>query len=262
MPLPSVSFPAVNAPVGTRLVPSRLAGEPFNEVGYADFVRALNPVLWLRQRETVGTTAANSGSGGAALNGTISGATLGQAGLLGPADAFLFDGSSGAVRIINPTALYSLPAYTYACLMKASSAGENNRGTLGNWSGQDNQLLRFGDSLNALFAQVIASGGNATAVTTTGLAADTWAWLFHTYDDAGDRKIHLLKGGVAGVSEFAYASQVAASGTLTANNGDIYLGNRSSGDRTHNGLIDEQLLFNRVLSLSEMQRMVALTPFS
>src|SRR5690554_5596660 len=83
------------------------------------------PLIWLRMRETTGTTAVNAGSGGATLNGTISGAiTLGQIGKLGANDAFDYATSSdGAITIPNHASWAGAASYTYAALMLPRTGG-------------------------------------------------------------------------------------------------------------------------------------------
>ena len=256
MPLLTLTPPRVQNPVQNRLAPSRAAGESFDDLSYADFlaqyVADATMPLWLRFRETTGTVAVNSGSAGAALNGTIAGTTvLGQTGALGANEAFDLDGLTS--RITSAGVEYA--TFTIAMLVRPDNAGEGNVGAFFSHANTVNRL-QFSGSLNAITMKV-AAGTDALSTTTTGLAAAIWQWIFLTYADAGDRKIHLYKGVSGAVSEYAYSAQDAATGTKATMAGQtLTIGNRTANDVTFDGRIDEFKLHTVVRPIAWMTDLV------
>jgi hypothetical protein len=211
--------------------------------------------LWHRYRETSGSTAANSGSTGSALNGTVGGTvTFGQTGHLGANEAALFDGLTGVISVANNAAIAALTAYTIAALVYATSAGENDIGTIILWDGTTTTLRINAAALGVRF--VVDAGTDGVAATNVAfLPLNTWVWIFATYDDAGDRKPYIYKcvpGGT--VTAATYATQTASAGSIAALAGSLHIGNNGSGGvRTWAGSKDEVLYFNGVLTTAEMQ---------
>lgn len=222
---------------------------------YTNFVtNILAPVLWYRLRETSGTTAANSGSAGAAANGvwTAGAGAVGQTGKLGANEAYDNDGLVSKIVIPNIAAIQAIETYTVIGLCKADAAGENNAGT----------ILHLGVGAAAAFRRTGVSNvwnmgfdtdtTDAVSSTETNFAPDgVWLAMFGTYDNAGDRKCRIYKGFAAALVESNYAGgQVAATGTRVTPNGAT-IGNYIDL-RTWDGLIDEVIVCNRVLTAAVM----------
>lgn len=223
---------------------------------FAAVMAAQNPLLWYKLNETSGTTVINYGSAGASANGTwTAGAgALGQAGKLGANEAYDFDALASKIVIPDIAAIQALATYTIMGLCKADGAGENNAGTvlhLGASAG-----MGFRRSTLAWSMGFDTDGTDATSTSNSGFVAnDVWLALFGTFDNAGDRTARIYKGSGGVVTEATYATQTAASGTRVAPLGAV-IGNFSDV-RTWDGLIDEVVVFNRVLSAAEMLQITA-----
>lgn len=78
---------------------------------------------------------------------------------------------------------------------------------------------------------------------------NTWSHIAVTYNDAGDRKLHLFLNGL----EVGYSLQQPVTDTLKTTANTLLIGNRIGGDRTFQGRIDETKIYNRALSAAEIQ---------
>lgn len=224
---------------------------------YNTYVASLAPALWYRMNELTGSVALNSGSLGAAYNGAYTSCTLAQAGKLGAASAVLFDGANSMVTV--PAGAYAnYPAVTVASLVKCNSAGESNIGAFWNINGDGGFNGRFAGSMSSerFFRKAATTSANTTVSFAFGTA---WAWMFATYNDATDRKIHLYQG-IGGAITDQSGTPIAAVGALADVSSQVLvLGNRTTQDLTLNGLYDEFLWFNGVLIVAQMQQIVRLT---
>lgn len=234
---------------------------------YVEYItQTINPVLWMRNRETSGTTATNSGSAGAILNGVIGGTTtLGQTGQLGANEAFLFDGATSRIVIPNDASINALPVYTYIALIKPSSAGELTLGTMFAWNNGTStnfgNILFFNASLTGLRYSYRNSADTNFETITTGytILTSQYTMIFVEYDDNGDRKPNLFYGINGAVTEFSYSSNVALTGTVKTQQNSLHIGNRSDFATTFAGLYDEFMIVNRILSSAEKLQIVSLT---
>jgi hypothetical protein len=219
-------------------------------VSYEQFVTDdLDPVIWYRLRETSGTSPANSGSASLTATWTPGAGALGQTGKLGANEAYDFDALVSKIAIADNAAIQALATYTIIGLVHADGFGENNAG----------EIIHLG-ALNAFratgtagrFTMVFDTGStDATSTSTDGfLTTGAWLAIFGTYDDAGDRRARLYKGVAGVVTEATYSAQTAATGSRVAPVGAI-IGNFSDV-RTWDGLIDEIIVCNRVLTSAEM----------
>lgn len=224
---------------------------------YADYVASLAPLLWLRLRETSGTTAANSGSLGAAQNGVNTDVTVGQTGQLGANEAADLNGTTSKIQV-PATASLNLNAWTYACLVKADTAGESSQGNFFAYDVAGNFAAKFNSALTALRC-AWGTGTFSVSVTTTGLTAGTWAWVFFTFDFAGDKKIRIYTGVAGVLAEKAYSSQTDTAAVPTLTGQSLIVGNTSNQVFTFDGLYDEFLVKDRVLTTGEMTQIVTLS---
>lgn len=224
---------------------------------YRNYVRSLHPALWYRLNETSGTAAINYGSLGATYNGTYTACTLAQAGQIGPASAVLFDGTTSLITVTLNAGYADVAAYTVAMLVKPSSAGEASSGTFYRFGNSTNRL-RFSGSVNVLDGAEIG-GTNATATTTAGIPTTSWSWVFRTYENVTERKIHVLKGASGAVTEYSYSAQAAMTGTKTDKSGNLIIGNEVLASATFAGLYDEFLWFNGILTTAQMLQITKLS---
>lgn len=220
---------------------------------WASYITSLAPLLWLRLRETTGSTAVNSGSGGSSIDGTATSCTLGQTGKLGANEAYLFDGAASRVVIANHASLANLTTQELVFLSRPTGAGEGNNGTLFNWGDGFHRCLYSAGDLQyrvdlATDAQASLSGGLASM-------QNNWSLLFLTFNDT--TKVASIMLGISGA--VGSPSSNTGSGAYAAPTGlDLYLGNRLSNDRTFAGTIDETLIFSRQLTGAERTQLVQL----
>lgn len=224
------------------------------DLSYDELVASFLPPFWYKFKETSGTTVLNYGTAGAAANGvwTAGAGALGQTGKLGANEAYDNDGLVSKIVIPDIAAIQALATYTIIGLCKADAAGENNAGT----------ILHLGVGAAAAFRRTGVNNqwnmgfdtDTTDAVTSTevNFAPDaTWLAMFGTYDNAGDRKCRIYKGVGGAVVESNYAGgQTAATGTRVTPNGAT-IGNYTDV-RTFDGLIDEVIVCDRVLSAGQM----------
>lgn len=229
-----------------------------SSVNYAGYIQRLNPALWYRFNELSGTSVRNWGLLGSAYNGvwTPGAGAIAQPGKLGPSSAYLFDGADSIVTVTGDATI-RVPTNSSAYLIYPSSTGEGNVGRLHNWS---TGLWNCRFSAANLYA-VEDAATDAVSSCNAGPTLNTWQWIFRVYDDAGDRKIHLYKGINGVVTEFAYASQVAAVGAAVAKTGaNLHIGNNGNSSATFAGLYDEMLMwFNASLTMAQMTKISLLS---
>lgn len=222
--------------------------------GYYSYAAGFGPTLWYRLNEVSGN-ALNSGSLGASFDGVPTAVTQAQAGKLGASSAVLFDGANSKITV--PAGAHNnCTSLTYALLFRPTSAGEANIGTFYEVGTAQALAARFASALTALAFYRTTAGVTGT---TSGLGANTWAWLFITLDMAGDKCLHAYRGVSNAVSEYGYSSQVAVSSLADLSATALTIGNRSDQSRTFAGLYDEFLLFPQVLTLSQMGQLTRLT---
>lgn len=226
-------------------------------LSYASYIASLAPVLWLRLRETSGTNAANSGSLGAAADGTWTpgAGAVGQTGQLGANEAYDFDGAASDILIPDATAINNVAVVTYATLFKADGAGENNIGMF-----YSSSTRQFRINSSSFPVRMFISGtANANSVTNNSfISTGAYHWIFATFDNTGDRKVRLYKGISGAVTEATYTTQDAMTGPIV-NTATHHVGNNAAANGTFDGLIDESLIFDRVLTTAEMLQITTLS---
>lgn len=222
---------------------------------YTDTMAAMAWLDWLRFIETSGTTITNYGS---LPNGTWAPGlgppvgALGQTGVLGPNEAYSFNGID-SLATLPANAGHNGPASgTFMFLVRANTAGESSNARLYE-TNTDSDFIRIVSAGLAL--RMLMFGTTAIEVITNAgflsLATDTL--LFCTYAFSGDFKGHIYKGVNGVITEATYATQTAGSGSKTAWAATKNIGNNGALSRTFDGLIDEYGFVNRVITLAEMQ---------
>jgi hypothetical protein len=230
---------------------------------YGVLMALIDPLIWIRMRETSGNTAANAGNLGADANATISGTTtLGQTGQIGANEAFLYDGINSRVRVPAVAGWTGLTAFTLGFLVNPATAGESSQGYLGalqQAGGTDILHVAFNGALTAMRCRITnAAAGVFTTTASVGIPASTWSWVFVTYDDAGDRTPRIYKSSAGALVEIAADGASPVSGTLSAR-GTFDIGNNNGTTRTFSGLIDEAFMVSGLLSTGRMQNIIFAT---
>ncbi len=226
---------------------------------YASYVASLSPLLWEEYIETSGTTIINHGSLGAAQDGTWTPGTgaLAQTGQLGAGQAASWDGLDTRVVVPATASLDGISKYTFAFLCKPATLGESAGGifySFGNSSTEGNLIAT--NSVRCFQQSTVSAQSLTSGITFITLGS--WQWIFFQYDDTTDRKLHIFKGIGGAVTEAAYTTQTAATGTLVNTGQPLYIGNRALIDRTWSGLFDEVVMFNSILSSDQMLQLTLL----
>jgi hypothetical protein len=227
-------------------------------VAFNAYVATLAPLFELRMNITSGTTITNQGSLGAGQNGTLTlgAGALAQSSPLGAGEAIQWDALVTSLIVPNSAAMDGVVAQTWCFLCKPLGLGEGSAGRFFNYvnSATQNATLTAAQAVTGS----IGSTSSALSISSNTIALNTWQWFFMTYDNAGDRMVHLYKGVSAAVNEYAYGTQNAATGTQAVQGGSLYIGNRNVGDNTWDGLISRVMFFNRVLTAPERLQLTAL----
>jgi hypothetical protein len=213
------------------------------------------PLLWYRFDETA-TPAVNYGSVPNA-NGAVANATFQQA---GPNDRIPYSyGYNGATTALTIPSVSGLPTTdrTIAILVNPATAGEGSTGVFAELTTGGNQATLFYlpgvlTSVNFRYRNTADSAFNAT--TTTGLTAGQWVWLFGQYSDAS-KQGRVWKGLNGALSEFAYSAQQSLTGTARGVQAGT-VGNVVGGTNTTDGKIAQFMLFNTLLTTTQMQNIV------
>lgn len=233
---------------------------------YALRVAALNPLLWLRLRETSGTSVTNSGSVSVSGTWTPGAGALNQTGQLGAGEAYEYDGADSKIQfaIASIAAIANLTTQRWAFLYNADTLGEATASFFFGWgtSGSAHQLRFL--SANRLTATIQTGTTSAAVTTDVDQVADiigAWRWIFMDYDDADSlgngRRIRLWKStpGSGVVTALTLGGgNVAATGTVTVQSADLCIGNLTSQIRTLDGKLDEVICGGASLwTTAEMQ---------
>lgn len=197
------------------------------------------------------------------LDGLNVGCTIDQPGI--DNRAYLLDGVDDNIKVVDASGI--LDARTtrrWAFLVKATSLGENDLGTLFCWGtwGSAHHLLSFDDT-NRLRAYVGCATTPANAISDDNEISDiigNWAWIFMDYDDAGTRKIRLWKAIDGIVTQLSLGTDQAGVGAVTAQTDDLFFGNSSGLSTTLAGLMELIGTDGNLWTQAEMERCLQLLP--
>jgi DNA-binding beta-propeller fold protein YncE len=207
---------------------------------YAQTVTADTPAGYWRLDETSGTTAAKAAGG--ANNGTYTGVTLGQPGLIGSASdkAVTFSGTSSRVQIasntaVSPTASVSVEAWIKPGALPATGAFASVTSKAESYSLQFNgPRLEFTIIQNGTRRRLQAPA-NAIVVGNT-------YHVVGTYDGTTQR---LYINGTQSVS-------AALTGAITANTNALYIGSWDGSSEFYRGTADEVAVYTTALTAAQV----------
>jgi autotransporter-associated beta strand protein len=232
----------------------------FGQSNNSNSVALLAPVLWFAFDQVGGGVVTNLGSGGPAMNGTLTGAgaTIVSGGRYG--NALSLNGASAYVLVPNKVTSLGCNAggagWTYALWIKTSRSGATYgyQGD-GAWSSTA-QTTFYLNNNNSTTGGTKAGGvryGDNWLTGTTALNNNNWHFVAITVN-SGVKTIYVdgnvdAKTGTTGWVDAASAnaSQFWIGGSPDTGDGDSYM----------NGLIDEVYLFNRALSQAEVLNIMA-----
>ncbi len=188
--------------------------------------------------ETSGTTASDASGNG--RTGTVNGATWSASGRYG--GALSFDGSNDLVTVADANALDLTTGMTLSAWLRPT--------TLSGWrtallkeapSGLSYALYAHDNSPQP--AAYVNVGSDRSAAGTGALALNTWSHLASTYDGT---TLRLYVNGVLVGSQ-------AMTGAIAASTGALHIGGNTIWGEDFSGLIDDVRVYNRALSVSEIQ---------
>ncbi len=223
------------------------------------------PLGWWKFDESSGETAADSsgnGYDGTVMHGTWQ-PTKGRSG-----GAVLYEGKTRisprtkAVELQTTATIVTeftedmLSAkFTYAAWIYPTGWGKKDMG----------RIFSHEFSTNASYFAVTATGTTLTAAVrntdggffasaaSSPVSLNAWHHVAFTYDDAGDRKIHIYLDG----AEVGYSSQQAVTGTFGRTHNVLTIGNNANGTGAFAGMIDDARVYDCALSEGDIARLVA-----
>ena len=173
-------------------------------------------------------------------NGTITGATWTTSGKYG--NALTFNGTNALVTINNAASLQLTSAMTLEAWVYPTTVSSAWRDVI--YKGNDNYYLEGTSSKSSRpAAGAILGGVYGEVYGTTALTANTWAHLAATYDGATMR---LYVNGVQ-------VSSLAKTGSIATSTNPLQIGGDSLYGQYFAGRIDEVRIYNRALSVAEIQ---------
>lgn len=256
-----MSFPVFGQPFGSRFGRSfghDRGGNLTLAQLFDVYIATLSPLFWLRFQELSGTVLANSGStGGTATWTSGTGGLLAQTGQLGVNEAANYAGQGSLASYPNNVSLNSLTEFTLAFLVNPRSTGvDTTAGVLFQFGNISATALKYNNATKVLQFNQNYAITSMISLTTTTLEFAAWKWVFATYSQSGDRKGHLYLGSSGIATEMSYLVQTPSVGTIVTQVAPMIIGNRQAANNTFDGLIDESLIFGRVLTAIEMNNIV------
>jgi hypothetical protein len=185
--------------------------------------------------EGIGTVVSDASGNG--NNGTISGATWTTSGKYG--NALTFNGTNALVTINNAPSLQLTSAMTLEAWVYPTTVSSAWRDVI--YKGNDNYYLE-GTSKNLSLPAMGGTFGNPI-YGTGALIANSWAHLAATYDGA------MMRLYVNGVQ----VSSRAQTGAIATSTNPLQIGGDSLYGQYFAGRIDEVRIYNRALSVAEIQ---------
>jgi len=157
-----------------------------------------------------------------------------------------FDGSNDYV-LVNAADNLKNTTFSFSCWIKprtgiVTSGHIIRRGTDYYFRIVDNYTIR-----GFVWATTNAESQSINTVT-----LNVWQNIIMTYNNVGDRKIHIYLNGI----EVSYSSQIAAIGTMTNTNASTFIGIDDSLTAGHwfPGSIDDVRIYNQAIPTSEIQQ--------
>jgi hypothetical protein len=192
--------------------------------------------------ETSGATVTDSSGSG--NGGTITGATRVASGKYGR--ALSFNGTSNFVSVADAASLHltngmSLEAWVNPSIL--GTTGTDWRTVLLKEQPAGMNYALYANNGSARPTGQVNVGGEKSAAGTSQLSLNTWSHLAATFEGSN---LRLYVNG-------ALVSTTAVSGSISPSTGLLKIGGNSSWGEWYGGLIDEVRIYNRALSVSEIQ---------
>jgi autotransporter-associated beta strand protein len=230
----------------------------FGSSSNSNGVAALQPLLWLTFDQVGGGVVTNLGTGGSAMNGTLTGtASIVSGGRYGKALNIPSGAANAAYVLINNpvVALTGANAWTVAMWVKTTTAGGvyAYQGS-GGWT-SGNMTFYLNEGSDSGYGTKAGGVSYAQGWETGTAAINDGNWHFVVMTSNGSSKTMYVDGnGDAVTANWAantgVGSQLWIGGSADTTDEDIGLG----------GLIDEAYMFNRALNPSEIRNLMANQP--
>jgi hypothetical protein len=220
---------------------------------YRDIILGDNPVVYYEFDETSGTTAENSGSLGAALNGTITNpVTLGQGSFLQGGVAYDFRGG----RVTMAPLTSSLTEWTVEAWVNTDGSKKTRSHILSNDQGGWNDDVLFGLGVengnlgvpagSIGLIQQAAPGGPRDYVKTEFSAYNAWRHVVVTASEsAGVLKLYI--DGALVDTDSSMNVNLRFNGGDGIGTAHLTVGSRSGSTDSYQGLLDELAIYDSVL---------------
>lgn len=204
------------------------------------YTKSLNPVAYYPMNETSGTTAFNRDSGSeGTLDGTITGATVGQAGQIGK--AYDFDGVN---NVVTTTANAAFNTVDFSVFMLIYPGTLRIQGIFDKSDSTNSWRIFMNDTNGKIEFDAVADTDNLNS--TTDLSVTTWSSLGVTYNKATTTATIYVNGVAAGTTA-TFTDAVNESNT----NPQIAPSHTARFD----GLVQHLAFFNTSISAGQMLKL-------
>ena len=219
-------------------------------VSLASYIESLSGlVAYYPLNETSGDAINQAPATIGTMNGTVSGATQGQAGQSGL--AYSFDGVNDAVTVLDNNSLDLTTGFSLFAIVNPVSFGENNLGRIiSKWVTNSG----YGLTTNATNSVLVMIKDAATSTNSNNNAVTTGSWQLLGAAYTGSN-INYFKNNTG-------VGTPASTQNATSNANDLIIGNSSTGDRTWNGLIQHVGIVNGVMTQEQFTRIAQLAGLS
>ena len=217
-------------------------------VGLSDYLLSLGAVL-IYDGTLAGSALANRGTGGSALNGTLSNVTITDG-------VMQFNGTNSYIQTPASTAYANLTDFEYVIIGTPSSSAGASAGRFWNYG----TVSIFGTYTRANASSRVIVGYTTTNSDVTTAASfftgDTFQAKFLSHSSA--TRLTTMHRGVAGVVTSAtYGTATAGVGSLLPSVADLFWGNRQQADSGYGGSMRYIAIVPRVLTADERAAVTA-----
>jgi hypothetical protein len=174
-------------------------------------------------------------------NGTISGAQWVSGGRYG--SALSFNGSNSIVTVADSATLDLTTSLTLEAWLKPTNPPASWQAVVFKEMPTDGAYYLYRSGYTAQPIGGVFTNGEGNVVAPSGLTVNSWTHLAFTYDGVTER---LYINGVLATSR-------AQTGNVQTSTGVLHIGGDNVWGEHYQGLIDELRIYNRALSVSEIQ---------
>jgi len=170
-----------------------------------------------------------------------------------------FDDSGDYVNLGSPDLLDNLTYSSFSTSAWIYQTGYNANTLVSKDAGGGTTGWEFyatGGSTQSISFRINTDSGSVTSTTANStVLLSTWTHVTATYDNTGDRKLHIYVNGI----ESGYSSQGTVTGTVNDDSGyNLFVGELGNWD--YGGKIDDLRIYNRALSPAEVQALYNWAP--